>query len=140
MNDLQRQFGHRVRELRKQMGFSQERLASLAGVDRSYLGQLERGEKNVSLQNMAKIASALGVHLADLFPLRPRRLALNGPNPTKPAKSSPTDLKWGYADAVCVPAIAWIDRHLLTPLYKRRVSDQQRRPKTRHANTIPRHA
>ena len=119
MNDIQKQFGHRVRELRKQIRFSQERLATLAGVDRSYLGQLERGEKNVSLQNITKIASALGVPVADLFPLRPRHLETKTSHMDKQTKTSATDLKWGYADAVCVPAIAWIDKHLLSPLYKK---------------------
>jgi transcriptional regulator with XRE-family HTH domain len=119
VDDIQKQFGHRVRELRKQIRFSQERLAALAGVDRSYLGQLERGEKNVSLQSITKIASALGVPVADLFPLRPRRLETKKSPVDRQTTTSPTDLKWGYADAVCVPAIAWIDKHLLSPLYEK---------------------
>ena len=65
-----RQFGDRVRELRKQAGVSQERLADLAGVHRTYLGAVERGEQNVSLTNIHEVAKALGV---------PRRPALREP-------------------------------------------------------------
>lgn len=59
-------FGRRVRDLRRERGISQEDLAHLAGVDRSYAGAIERGEQNLSLNNMWRLADALGVHLRDL--------------------------------------------------------------------------
>ena len=60
-------FGRRVRELRKQRGHSQEKFALLSGLDRSYFGGVERGERNVSLDNIAAIAQALDVPIRDLF-------------------------------------------------------------------------
>ena len=54
-------FGKRVRELRKERGLSQVELASKVGIDRSYMGFLERGERNPSLEMIAKIAEALSV-------------------------------------------------------------------------------
>ena len=54
-------FGEQVRELRRQRGLSQERLAAEAGLDRTYVGGIERGERNVALLNIVKIARALGV-------------------------------------------------------------------------------
>ena len=62
-----RNFGQRVRELRLQRRLSQEALADEARLDRSYIGGVERGERNVSLTNINKIAHALGVPLAHLF-------------------------------------------------------------------------
>jgi transcriptional regulator with XRE-family HTH domain len=62
-----RVFGERIRALRHDRGLSQERLAELAGVHRTYLSSLERGERNVSLDNIYAIAEALGVSPADLF-------------------------------------------------------------------------
>ncbi len=60
-------FGERVRELRKEKGLSQEALALACGLDRTYIGGIERGERNVSLVNIQKIAAALGVGCHDLF-------------------------------------------------------------------------
>ena len=57
---LLRRFGKRVRELRTALGMSQEGLAELAGLHRTYIGAVERGEKNISLINLARLASALG--------------------------------------------------------------------------------
>ena len=54
-------FGKKVKELRKQKGLSQEALALLCNLDRSYIGGVERGERNVSLINIYKIAKALNV-------------------------------------------------------------------------------
>lgn len=59
-------FGNRLREIRKQKGFSQEGFADHAGLHRTYLGGLERGERNPTLTVMLKIAKALGVSLSDL--------------------------------------------------------------------------
>lgn len=60
-------FGARVRELRERAGFSQEEFAHLAGLDRSYIGQVERGERNVSLFNIIKMAKGLNVPPSKLF-------------------------------------------------------------------------
>jgi len=64
---LLRRFGERVRYLRKRKHLSQEKLALVAGLDRSYMGGVERGERNISLLNIGKIAGALGVSLKVLF-------------------------------------------------------------------------
>ena len=52
-------FGDRVRELRKEAALSQEQLAARAGLHRTYIGMIERGEKNITLMNILKIAMAL---------------------------------------------------------------------------------
>lgn len=59
--------GRRIREFRQQAGRSQEALADLAGLHRTYIGAVERGERNVSLDNIVKIAAALRVRPADLL-------------------------------------------------------------------------
>ncbi len=60
-------FGHRVQELRKERNLSQEQLAELAGVHRTYIGMIERAEKNITLYNINRIAKALKVGIKDLF-------------------------------------------------------------------------
>lgn len=60
-------FGHAVRAARLEQGISQESLADLAGLDRSYMGGIERGEHNVALINIEKIAEALGFTIAELM-------------------------------------------------------------------------
>lgn len=67
-NSVRVLFGQRVRELRKAQGYSQESFAVQSGLDRSYYGGVERGERNVSLDNIAAIARALDVPISDLFP------------------------------------------------------------------------
>jgi transcriptional regulator with XRE-family HTH domain len=59
--------GARIRALRKEKGLSQESLGEKGGFHFSYIGQIERGEKNVSLLNIARIADALDVNLIQLF-------------------------------------------------------------------------
>ncbi|MGB3111307.1 MAG: helix-turn-helix transcriptional regulator [Psychrobacter alimentarius] len=59
-------FGKRVREARKSKGISQEALAEIAGIDRSYMGNIERGEKNITLKKAYEICDALGIHIKDL--------------------------------------------------------------------------
>jgi transcriptional regulator with XRE-family HTH domain len=60
------QFAKRLREMRAAKGISQEKLGALAGVHRTYIGMLERAEKNITLGNMERIARALGVRIRDL--------------------------------------------------------------------------
>jgi transcriptional regulator with XRE-family HTH domain len=65
--NIRKNLGARIREERRQLGLSQEGLATAAGLDRTYVGGVERGERNPSLESIAAIASALGVPLAALF-------------------------------------------------------------------------
>ncbi|MHA7964873.1 helix-turn-helix domain-containing protein [Paenibacillus sp. CAU 1782] len=65
--DIRLEFGQRVRELRARSGMSQELLAFRAGLDRTYISGVERGERNVSLVNIEKIAGALHVTMTYLF-------------------------------------------------------------------------
>lgn len=67
MNSVAEKFGQRVRELRNRKGISQEELAYRANVHRTYLGGIERGERNPALKNIAAIAKALDVSLRELF-------------------------------------------------------------------------
>ncbi|WP_227686270.1 helix-turn-helix domain-containing protein [Psychrobacter immobilis] len=59
-------FGKRVREVRKSKGISQEKLAEMAAIDRSYMGNIERGEKNITLKKAYEICDALGIEIRDL--------------------------------------------------------------------------
>ena len=63
-----RAFGMKVREYREQTGLSQERLGHASGLDRTYVGSIERGERNVSLDNIYRLARALSVAPRDLLP------------------------------------------------------------------------
>ncbi len=60
-------FGKRVRTLRERLGLSQEDLADKAGIHRTYVGGVERGERNLGLKNVIRIARALGVTVSELF-------------------------------------------------------------------------
>ena len=60
-------FGQRVKKERVKLGLSQEKLAMRAGVHRTYIGMVERAEKNVTLSTIERIAKALNVKIADLF-------------------------------------------------------------------------
>ncbi len=61
------QFGNKVREKRRNQGISQEELANRAGLHRTYIGMIERAEKNITLENISKIAAALDLEIVDLF-------------------------------------------------------------------------
>jgi len=62
-----KKFGARVRALRLSLSLSQDVLADRAGLDRTYIGGVERGERNVSLINIVKLAAALETSVADLM-------------------------------------------------------------------------
>jgi transcriptional regulator with XRE-family HTH domain len=66
-NDIRTRFGARIRQLRNDRGWSQEAFADRAGLHRTYVGAIERGEQNLSLVNIEKLATTLGVSLAELF-------------------------------------------------------------------------
>ena len=65
--DPLKQFGDRVRSLREEAGLSQEALAAKAEIHRTYMGGVERGERNLCFRNIVRLATALGVHPRDLF-------------------------------------------------------------------------
>lgn len=65
--DVNKSFGKRVAELRKKAGYSQEQFAFKCGVDRTYVGVIERGEKSPTLNTIEKIAKALGISKSLLF-------------------------------------------------------------------------
>jgi transcriptional regulator with XRE-family HTH domain len=67
MSDILKLVGTRIRDLRKLRGLSQEALAEKAGFNISYIGFIERAERNVSMKNLEKIASALDVGVYELF-------------------------------------------------------------------------
>jgi len=79
--------GQRIRELRAKQGYSQEAFADRCGVHRTFMGTIERGESNLSFQNLAKVSKALGITLAQRLSgveKRAELLAKHRPNP--PAK------------------------------------------------------
>jgi transcriptional regulator with XRE-family HTH domain len=65
--NIQKKFGGRLRQIRQNMGLSQEELAHLCNLDRSYMGGVERGERNISLVNIHKIADALNISPREFF-------------------------------------------------------------------------
>lgn len=67
MSDIAKAIGQRIRNYRNQLGLSQEKLAELSGCHPTYIGQIERGEKNATLESIEKISSALSVPLSKLF-------------------------------------------------------------------------
>jgi transcriptional regulator with XRE-family HTH domain len=67
MEDIRLRFGRAVRARRHTLGVSQEEFADICGLDRTYIGGIERGERNVALVNIERIAKALRVSLPELF-------------------------------------------------------------------------
>lgn len=65
--DIKILVGKRVKELRNKLGKSQEELADLAGLDRTYITSVECGRRNISIVNIEKLSNALGVTLRDFF-------------------------------------------------------------------------
>lgn len=86
IDNLQRSLGSRIRELRSEHGWTQEQFAEFCGVHRTYMGHVERGEKNVSLSTVLRVANALGVRVAELFG-RGSALPEQTPALTKPGAS-----------------------------------------------------
>ena len=64
---IQKQFGKKVRELRTERGYSQEGFSFECGLHRTYIGCIERGEKNITITNIEKIAKALKIEICTLF-------------------------------------------------------------------------
>jgi transcriptional regulator with XRE-family HTH domain len=67
MEDIRLRFGRALRQRRHKLGVSQEEFADMCGLDRTYIGGIERGERNVALVNLEKIARAFKVSMLDLF-------------------------------------------------------------------------
>jgi transcriptional regulator with XRE-family HTH domain len=67
MEDVRVRFGKALRRRRNKLGVSQEEFADMCGLDRTYIGGIERGERNVALVNIEKIALALRISLTQLF-------------------------------------------------------------------------
>lgn len=65
-HDILKRFGARIRELRMTKGFSQEAFAAQCGLDRTYLGGIERGERNLALRNIEVLAKALNLTISEL--------------------------------------------------------------------------
>ncbi|WP_028771949.1 helix-turn-helix domain-containing protein [Shewanella waksmanii] len=68
MKDLAIQFGLNLRNKRKELGISQDKLALLAEIDRSYAGRIERGEVNITLEKAYQLAEVLGCDVRELLP------------------------------------------------------------------------
>ena len=66
-NNIKKIFGARVRALRTEYGWSQEDFAFECGLHRTYIGAVERGERNISLENIKKIANTFRIDIAELF-------------------------------------------------------------------------
>lgn len=67
MSNRLKLFGERIKLYRKELGISQEKLAEITGLHRTYIGAIERGERNISLLNIYKITDGLGIDIKDLF-------------------------------------------------------------------------
>ncbi len=66
-NSIQIQFGKKIRQLRSAQGYSQESFAHACDLHRTYIGCIERGEKNITITNIAKIAKTLKINISELF-------------------------------------------------------------------------
>jgi transcriptional regulator with XRE-family HTH domain len=73
LTDVMLRFGERLKVVRQKAGISQEKLAELACLHRTYVSSVERGQRNISLLNIEKLAEALDVELRDLMPERQRK-------------------------------------------------------------------
>ena len=67
MDSICERIGLNIRRIREEQGLSQEGLGAIAGLHRAYVGQIERGEKNIGLKNLEKVAKALHVSIGEFF-------------------------------------------------------------------------
>ena len=67
MTEINKKVGTNIRKYRVKKGWTQEKLAFKANLHRAYIGQIERGEKNIGLKNLEKIANSLGIKVTDLL-------------------------------------------------------------------------
>lgn len=67
MDDIRARFGEALRRRRQRLGVSQEEFADMCNLDRTYIGGIERGERNVSLINIERIAATFKISLSELF-------------------------------------------------------------------------
>ena len=67
--DIRERFGDAVRKRREELGLTQEDLAGRAGIHRTYLSDVERGSRNISLANIERLAAALSLRISELFQL-----------------------------------------------------------------------
>jgi transcriptional regulator with XRE-family HTH domain len=67
MSDIVEKFGKRLREIRKEMGRTQEEISQEIGVDRTYVGKIERGERSPSLEKVERLSECLDVEIEELF-------------------------------------------------------------------------
>jgi ribosome-binding protein aMBF1 (putative translation factor) len=71
MEDINSRVGFNIRRAREEKGLTQEELGNQAGLHRAYIGQIERGEKNIGIRNLERITTALGVTIQDLLDVSP---------------------------------------------------------------------
>lgn len=69
--DIKLTVGHNIRRLREKRGWSQEKLAEMADLDRTYVGRIERGEKSIGVENLFRLAAALGEQPATILGAAP---------------------------------------------------------------------
>ena len=67
MDSIQLKFGNNIRKYRKSKGYSQEKLAELSGLHRTYISDIERGSRSISLNNIERLANALEIEIYKLF-------------------------------------------------------------------------
>jgi transcriptional regulator with XRE-family HTH domain len=87
VQEILKALGVRVRELRAKRGYSQEEFADLCGVHRTFMGTIERGESNLSFQNLVKVARALEITLSQLLSGLEKRAEELARNPTPKRQS-----------------------------------------------------
>ncbi|OAB33125.1 transcriptional regulator [Paenibacillus macquariensis subsp. defensor] len=83
MSEILKLVGARIRDIRKSRGLSQEALAEMAGFNQSYIGFIERAERNISMLNLEKIAEALNVGVYELFTYLKEQEGLTEESPVK---------------------------------------------------------
>jgi transcriptional regulator with XRE-family HTH domain len=70
--DIRERFGFALKARREELGYTQEELAERASIHRTYLSDVERGSRNISLFNIERVAAALGLRISELFQLAER--------------------------------------------------------------------